>query len=466
MAPNRFDGWSVPFGFVNQEGTNCFMNAVFVMIMCCPSIMHYLMKDSTIARAHYKKQTTKKNTSDSKQKQKLKFLKYEVNFYLEFVKIVAEARNIYNNEILPETRNGVAGITTDDMSSVRSESARLLKNFKNWAETKGLMQTDNQQDAQEAFQHLIDILFSATSQSTIPKTLLKTDELLKAEYDRALDYQQRELVMDESLALQIVNDSQDDETSEIFEENVRIVQETQYAEVRYKNVHSYLSVVETVYGHYSSLMPTVLSRYLIKTKCDSCTSCSFKFEVNPMLTLGLPKKYAQNRQSVSDWRQQKVVTLESLLDNYFAPTKLSGDNMYFCETCNDHVNAEQSWSILQSPNVVFIQLKRYEYIDLGHGQFTLVKNHCPVKYGHELDLSDYMETQESQSSSSEDSSLKYKLVAVVRHGGQLNGGHYICNGYFEHFWVSFSDDSGYFLSRDEVCAEDAYILAYHKVERK
>ncbi|CAK9151795.1 unnamed protein product [Ilex paraguariensis] len=55
-------------------------------------------------------------------------------------------------------------------------------------------------------------------------------------------------------------------------------------------------------------------------------------------------------------------SLKEALNKYFQPEVLDGNNKYKCDNCKKLVAARKQMSILQAPNVLVIQLKRFEGI--------------------------------------------------------------------------------------------------------
>lgn len=54
--------------------------------------------------------------------------------------------------------------------------------------------------------------------------------------------------------------------------------------------------------------------------------------------------------------------MDESLDDYLSVEELQGDNQYFCETCNGRVDATRSIKLQTLPNVLNLQLKRYDFL--------------------------------------------------------------------------------------------------------
>lgn len=55
-------------------------------------------------------------------------------------------------------------------------------------------------------------------------------------------------------------------------------------------------------------------------------------------------------------------SLKEAMQKFFQPEVLDGNNKYKCDNCKKLVSARKQMSILQSPNILVIQLKRFEGI--------------------------------------------------------------------------------------------------------
>ncbi|PSS20979.1 Ubiquitin carboxyl-terminal hydrolase [Actinidia chinensis var. chinensis] len=146
-------------------------------------------------------------------------------------------------------------------------------------------------------------------------------------------------------------------------------------------------------------------------------------------------------------------SIEECLDQFTVREQLHGDNMYKCDGCNDYVMAWKRLTVLRSPNVLTIALKRFQ-----SGRFGKLNKR--VTFPETLDLSPYM-------SEAGDGSDVYKLYAVVVHVDMLNAsffGHYIC--YTKDFcgnWYRIDDCKVTRADLEEVLSQGAYMLLYSRV---
>uniref|UniRef100_A0A7S2RQP1 Ubiquitin carboxyl-terminal hydrolase n=1 Tax=Mucochytrium quahogii TaxID=96639 RepID=A0A7S2RQP1_9STRA len=193
--------------------------------------------------------------------------------------------------------------------------------------------------------------------------------------------------------------------------------------------------------------------------------------------------------------ESQVLSLRECLQGFFAPEQLQGDEQYYCEKCKSKQDAEKSHSFAHLPEVLCLNLKRFNR-NLGGWSLNSYKNMTSVTYPlRNLDLSDFFydkygsqqeeasllggafnvdgltvnntHAQESTSSSPEsreDDRTLYDLFAVVRHSGGINGGHYIayCKNPINLKWYEYDDDICSVIPENKVQSDDAYLLFYRK----
>jgi len=93
--------------------------------------------------------------------------------------------------------------------------------------------------------------------------------------------------------------------------------------------------------------------------------------------------------------------------------RLDQDRQWFCDKCQ-YAPYRKKITLWTLPKVLFIQLKRFNY-DVQSNE----KIEAHVEYPLEgLDLNEYV------SNNNNDKSIRYSLIAVVNHRGNLAGGHY------------------------------------------
>jgi len=114
-------------------------------------------------------------------------------------------------------------------------------------------------------------------------------------------------------------------------------------------------------------------------------------------------------------------TIQSFVEAYFSDVVIDAE----CERCKSRSNRRRVRTINAPPEVLFIQLQRFERdYNISTGRFTTSKITKDVPFGQWLDLSRFAQSQTFR----HPGSLRYKLSSVVAHQGTLNNGHYIAFG--------------------------------------
>ena len=147
-------------------------------------------------------------------------------------------------------------------------------------------------------------------------------------------------------------------------------------------------------------------------------------------------------------------SVEQALARFCEPERLDGDNKYKCERTSRKVAATKRFSIHRAPNVLTLQLKRFEYGARG-GKIDRL-----VKFSPTLDLGPFM-TQPSRG----EGQHAYSLTGVLVHQGRsTHSGHYFAfvrspaGG-----WYRMDDEHVAPVSEANVCGQQAYMLFYTKV---
>ena len=157
---------------------------------------------------------------------------------------------------------------------------------------------------------------------------------------------------------------------------------------------------------------------------------------------GCPHRYSREESftllSVDVKHSQK---LTESLEQYVKGDLLEGPNAYHCEKCNKKIDAVKRTCIKKLPLVLAIQLKRFDY---DWERDIAVKSNEYFEFPRELEMEPYtvkgvarIERQLAQKKNNtnqlfddedidieDDRFTLYKLVGIVVHSGQANGGHY------------------------------------------
>ncbi|KAG3164908.1 hypothetical protein PC128_g20026 [Phytophthora cactorum] len=149
-----------------------------------------------------------------------------------------------------------------------------------------------------------------------------------------------------------------------------------------------------------------------------------------------------------------VNSVKGALRHFTAIEKLDDRNAWKCSSCGKPSRAEKGLSIAECPNVLMIQLKRFDLM------FGKIKRH--IEFPRSLDIASGM------SKSCEDrrrGRTKYELHAVLVHAGfSTDCGHYYAfvKGSSGQ-WYEMNDDSVRWVSLDAVLQQKAYMLFYSRV---
>ncbi|KAL8135578.1 ubiquitin carboxyl-terminal hydrolase 25 [Apium graveolens] len=148
-------------------------------------------------------------------------------------------------------------------------------------------------------------------------------------------------------------------------------------------------------------------------------------------------------------------SLKQALHKFFQAEVLDGNNKYKCDNCKKLVSAKKQMSILQAPNVLVIQLKRFEGIFGG-------KIDKAIAFEEVLVLSSYM------CKASQDPHPEYSLFASIVHSGfSPDSGHYYA--YIKdamNRWYCCNDSFVSLSTLKEVLSEKVYILFFSRTKQR
>ncbi|KAL8161380.1 hypothetical protein V2J09_012869 [Rumex salicifolius] len=148
-------------------------------------------------------------------------------------------------------------------------------------------------------------------------------------------------------------------------------------------------------------------------------------------------------------------SIKESMQKFFQPEILDGNNKYKCDKCNKLVAARKQMSILQAPNVLVVQLKRFEGI-FGR------KIDKAIDFEEALFLSGFM-CKANQSPRHE-----YSLFGTIVHSGfSPESGHYYA--YIKDAigrWFCCNDSCVTQSSVQEVLSERAYILFFARTSQR
>ncbi|KAL0912052.1 hypothetical protein M5K25_017995 [Dendrobium thyrsiflorum] len=147
-------------------------------------------------------------------------------------------------------------------------------------------------------------------------------------------------------------------------------------------------------------------------------------------------------------------SLREALSRFFQAEILDGGNKYSCDRCKKLSVAKKQLFILRAPNVLVIQLKRFEGVHGG-------KINRSIEFEEMLELSNYMYK------SAQESEPKYNLFGSIVHSGYSpESGHYYA--YIKDAfgrWYCCNDAHVSLSSSQEVLSEKVYILFYLRCDQ-
>ncbi|CAI0409812.1 unnamed protein product [Linum tenue] len=148
-------------------------------------------------------------------------------------------------------------------------------------------------------------------------------------------------------------------------------------------------------------------------------------------------------------------SLLEAMQKFFQSEILDGNNKYRCESCKKLVAARKQMSISQAPNVLVIQLKRFEGIFGGKIDRT-------IAFEEVLVLSSFM------CKSSQDPHPEYSLFGTIVHSGfSPESGHYYA--YIKDAmgrWYCCNDSFVTSSNLEEVLSEKVYVLFFSRTNPK
>ncbi len=173
-----------------------------------------------------------------------------------------------------------------------------------------------------------------------------------------------------------------------------------------------------------------------------CLKCRHKSSIyEPFLDLSLDIK--------------NVTSILKALERFVCPDHLEGKNAYKCTSCKSMVQAQKRFSIHRAPNVLTLQLKRFQFggsIFGGSGKMT---KH--VQFPTRLDLRPYMSVTKGEH-------VWYNLYGVICHSGySCNSGHYFAYVFAPNrSWYVMNDSQVHQVPISRVVSAEAYMLFYLK----
>ena len=199
-----------------------------------------------------------------------------------------------------------------------------------------------------------------------------------------------------------------------------------------------------------------------------CLECNYESErSDSFLDLQIPVR--------SDFEKIYNTSLEMGFLNYLRQEKLVDTNQYFCSKCEKKVDALKYSKFVKLPQILFLQLNRFEYDYLTESRRKICDR---VTFPMILDMNDFLlsdfeqinkiynkehlnflekrEGEFTEFENPEDYARKleehlkkgeyvYELYTVIVHAGSARGGHYYSyiKSFEDNKWYRFDDDCVY-----------------------
>ncbi|XP_043468532.1 ubiquitin carboxyl-terminal hydrolase 35 [Leptopilina heterotoma] len=283
-----------------------------------------------------------------------------------------------------------------------------------------------QQDSSEFLCHLLDVLYEQEKSAIAISGNAETTVDLKPNSDEPMD----EIMGDES----VLNHwpTEEDLTKNPvlrrktqsladFSQGDELPQSQQLSD---SHSDSTDSGIQSVGGEDVTTSPSILVHRVfggeskITYHCQQCDNSSDNTDKFRDLQLCFPEEISENHE----------VSVQSLINYYLAPEKLTGDNKYRCDKCMNLCDAQRIIKILQAPAHLILTLKHFRYDS---------DSRLRAKLRHKVA---YDETIQLPVLDSEPET--YRLYAAVVHSGySVDYGHYFtyaCDS--RQKWYRFNDN--------------------------
>ena len=150
---------------------------------------------------------------------------------------------------------------------------------------------------------------------------------------------------------------------------------------------------------------------------------------------------------------EESVTIYECFEQFVLPAIMTGDNMMFCNNCQQLSITSYTTKIYKSPEILILILNR------GKGNEFKIK----INFEEIISIGNYVEQKEGPE-------LKYKLYGVLTHLGSSDmSGHFIafCYSIIDEVWYKFNDalvDQVFDFQKEIHDYGEPYVLFYQKMK--
>ncbi|CAF1202270.1 unnamed protein product [Didymodactylos carnosus] len=212
-----------------------------------------------------------------------------------------------------------------------------------------------------------------------------------------------------------------------------------FTDYQQQDSHEFMNVLlNAIQLEHSDIERLFLGKIQSTVICSKCGVPDCTIDDTSFLQLPLPQE------------KSRLTTISDCVEEFMKEDDLDGQ--WHCSTCNGLHDARQKSDIYSLPEVLIIQLKRF-----NHDPNRLDKIDINIDYPlYNLDLTKYVIEKQQQT-------WMYNLVAVSVHRGQLSGGHYVtyAKNKDTQEWYEFNDEHVTRINDEStVKTKDAYVLIY------
>lgn len=196
-------------------------------------------------------------------------------------------------------------------------------------------------------------------------------------------------------------------------------------------LESYESIEKYYKNNYSGITEIFTGFLYSSITCPECLYISNVFE--PFLILSLP--IFKN-------------DIYDCLIEFNKSEKLDNNNLWLCDKCNNNISAIKKIEIWTTPPILVIQFKRFNSLLQKNNSFI---NYPLDNFNIKIITSKYQNINTT-----------YKLISVINHIGNMNGGHYYSYCIDEELkkWYEFNDSEVNEIPINNIINNNAYMLYY------
>ncbi|GAA6021024.1 hypothetical protein JCM11491_005969 [Sporobolomyces phaffii] len=198
---------------------------------------------------------------------------------------------------------------------------------------------------------------------------------------------------------------------------------------------------------------TFSGRTRSQVSCGRCGHQSETFEMFLDLSLDVRDRGAG----------KDLTRLHDCLQSFTAAEKLPAS--YDCAACgNPPEQASKRLSVTALPQVLCVQLKRFEHTSLAGGGGSKIDSF--VQFPLELDMTPYLSSSidyPTLANKSPSNQNRYNLLSVVAHEGSLSQGHYTTYARGTDDFFHIDDEKVRRCGLKEVQSSKAYLLVYSRI---